>query len=106
MKKHRLSAFDFASVRESSGMSEASLAIASRVLVDGERQIDVSRAIGTTRQYVSMIVNQFWDHFDRHQPLPKDWATSVVTLPIKDWPKVHELEQRARAALPKKLSAH
>ena len=82
-------------------MTPSSLEIVRRVLVDGEKQIDVTKSLHPpkTKQHVNLLVNVFWDHYLRSHPLPKGWERDTVTLPQKDWPAVREIEQRALHSL-------
>lgn len=82
-------------------MTPSSLAIVRRVLVDGEKQIDVTKSLHPpkTKQHVNLLVNVFWDHYLRSLPLPAGWKRDTVTLPKKDWELVRELEANALRAL-------
>ena len=82
-------------------MTPSSLEIVRRVLVEGEKQADVTTSLrpAKTKQHVNLLVNVFWDHYLRSHPLPKGWERDTVTLPKNDWPAVREIEQRALHSL-------
>ena len=102
MKKHRITELEFARVQAATRMYPESLTIVRRVLVDGHTQAQVHRDTGKSRQNISLLVSKFWDHFERIHPLPMGWRTESISLPLKDWPTVRKIEQRAKAQLAKK----
>jgi hypothetical protein len=99
MKKHRITPLEFARVQSVTRMHAESLDIVRLVLVDGQSQAHIHRDTGKSRQNISLLVNKFWDHFERIHALPDGWRTQSVSLPEKDWPQVRKLEQKAKAAL-------
>ena len=98
-QKHLLKPDEFARVKALTRMARASLTIAERVLVHGDRQADLVRKYKKSRQHVSEIVNVFWDHYANSHTLPEGWKVEPVALPEAMWPKVREIEARAKRAL-------
>lgn len=98
-EKHLLSLAEFERVKARTRMTTESLAIAKRVLVDGERQATVFREFDKKRQHVGQIVNNFWEHYLTVYRVPQGWATHTVTLPAEAWPKVRAIEAQAKRAL-------
>jgi hypothetical protein len=74
---------------------EETIEIARLVLVLGKPQADVARDNGLSRQWVSDIVNRFIRLLP--EDIPSGWTSETVTLPAEEWPRVREIEARARA---------
>ena len=90
---------EFVRVKALTRMARASLTVAERVLVHGEQQAAVARKYKKSRQHVSEIVNVFWEHYVTSHTLPDGWKVETLALPVAVWPKVRELEARAKRAL-------
>ena len=99
MRKERLTLDEFNRVKLLTRMTESSLALVKRVVVQGESQATVHRASKKSRQHISHIVNVFLDRYESSHPLPDGWTTEYVTLPQNKWPQVRALEESAKRAL-------
>ena len=98
-EKHLLRPEEFTRVKALTRMARASLTIAERVLVHGEQQAAVARKYKKSRQHVSEIVKVFWEHYATSHTLPDGWKVETVALPVAVWPKVREIEARAKRSL-------
>lgn len=82
-------------------MDPSTLELARRVVVLGQRQIDVANDTNLTRARLSMVVNKIYDHWRtlESRTVPPDWETDTVCLPKNLWPQVRRLERAARESL-------
>jgi hypothetical protein len=99
MKHESLSEEQFAIVTKISRMEPASLDVARKVLVLGQRQSEVAKEIGRSRQWVNEIIKKVRVYADKAALIPPGWKSGTVILPNSDWPKVRDLERKARKAL-------
>jgi len=99
VKQRRYSPAEFKRGAARSRMDDSNLKHAWEVLVNCRRQADVAREAGVNRQRMSAIVKQLVAHMEEASPVPTGWKADTVTLPLEDWPRVRDMEARARAAL-------
>lgn len=99
MKRHPITNQALARVQASSRFTRDSIEIVRRVLVVGERQADVASSMEKTPQHVSLLLKNFWGHYQKLHAVPPGWRTEYVTLPDTAWPKVRQIERAAKARL-------
>lgn len=106
MTPRRLTADEFtrASVlARQNHMEQSTIDLVRPVLVDGQRQVQVATASGSSRAWVSEAVAKFMRHVEtvERQAVPDGWKVDLVALPPDLWPAVRELEREARARIKK-----
>lgn len=99
MKRHSITNQELACVQTACRFTRESIEIVRRVLVTGERQADVARSTEKTPQHVSLLLKNFWRHYQKLHAVPPGWRTEYVTLPDTAWTKVRQIELTAKARL-------
>ena len=99
MKRHSITNQELACVHAACRFTRESIEIVRRVLVTGERQADVARSTEKTPQHVSLLLKNFWGHYQKLHAVPPGWHTEYVTLPDTAWAKVRQIELTAKARL-------
>jgi hypothetical protein len=82
-------------------MAAESHEVARLVLVEGLPQSEVAEKKGKSRQWVSELVKKFLGYAEKATLVPHGWKAGTVILPPSEWPKVREIERKARQSLSK-----
>lgn len=75
---------------------------ARRVLVDGERVIDVAAAYGMPHARLSRTTAAVVASWASHRREPVEWVTVTLTVPAKLAKRMRKMAQEARRALPRR----